>query len=235
MLHGENARGVSSTFFVIAHHSHPRDGIQPEVYRRHVARALRLLADAGREVGLHGNDRDRLGPPPLSADRADLEARAGSPVRGMRYHYLRCLYHETLAHLEQAGFEYDSSLAFAEHEGYRCGASFPFFPYSLREERPLRLLELPLAVMDTSLQGAQYRALPAADAEHVSRAILGTARASGGAAAILWHNLRFDRRAARGYDDAYWHLVEWAQGEGAFVGPAGVIVRRWRQSTEAAG
>ena len=232
MLDGENVRGVSSTFFVIAHHSHPRDGIQPRVYQRHVGRALRQLADARREVGLHGNDRDRLGPPSLIADRRDLEARAGSPVRGMRYHYLRCLYHETLAHLEQAGFEYDSSMAFAEHEGYRCGASFPFRPYSLREERPLRLLELPLAVMDTSLAGAQYRALAAAAAEHVSRAILSTAQASGGAAAILWHNLRFDRRAARGYDDAYWHLVEWAQAQGAFVGSAGAIVQRWRQSVE---
>jgi hypothetical protein len=231
MLGGEDRRGVSSTFFVIASHTHRQDGLQPGTYRKRIPAALELLRRGRREVGLHGNDADRNGAAAVAGDRDDLARRAGSEVSGMRYHYLRCLYHETLAHLEEAGLDYDSSLAFAEHEGFRCGVSFPFHPYSLSAERPLRLLELPLAIMDTSLHGAQYRALSAAAAERVSREVLGRARTAGGAAAVLWHNLRFDPRTAQGYDDVYWRLIDWARAEGALLTSASVIAHRWRERT----
>jgi peptidoglycan/xylan/chitin deacetylase (PgdA/CDA1 family) len=230
MLVGEDERGVTSTFFVIPSHGHRVDGNQPGTYRRRIPEALALLRDAGREVGLHGNDRDRRGGAALDDDRRDLERRAGAAVRGARYHYLRCLYHETLPLLDAAGIEYDSSLAFAEHEGFRCGASFPFHPYSLRGETPLALLEVPLALMDTGLQGAQYRALGAAEAERIALEILARVRAGAGGAALLWHNVRFDRRTAQGYDDVYWRLVDWVSASGGLATSAGDLAARWRSA-----
>jgi len=234
ILEGEDARRLSSTFYVIARHTAAVDGGQPETYARRIPDVLELLARGRREVGLHGNDADRLGAQPVAQDRADLALRAGQEVGGMRYHYLRCLYHETLTFLEQAGFAHDSSLAFAEHEGFRCGTSFPFHPYSLDEERPLQLIELPLALMDTTLQGARYRALEAPQAEAASQDVLDRARSAGGGIAMLWHNVRFDRRAAAGYDDVYWRLVDRAKADGAFVGSAGELVRRWQAATAGA-
>ena len=152
-------------------------------------------------------------------------------MRGIRYHYLRCLYHETLPLLERAGFDYDTSLAFAEHEGFRCGCSFPFRPYHLGEERPLDLVELPLAVMDGSLQEPHYRGLDAAGAERAAAAVLDRVGRSGGGVSILWHNNRFDRRAARGYDGVYWRLVDRALLEGAWATSADAVVARWREAT----
>jgi peptidoglycan/xylan/chitin deacetylase (PgdA/CDA1 family) len=233
LLRGEDERGVSSTFFVIARHTHKQDGNQPREYQRRIPVALDLLRHGGREVGLHGNDADRLGAGALAGDRALLEERAGVAVEGLRYHYLRCLYHDTLPLVEKAGFAYDTSLAFAEREGFRCGASFPFRPYCVDEERPLRLLEIPLAVMDTTLTQPQYRALDAADGERATRDVLATVARTGGGVAVLWHNQRFDRRSARGYDDVYWRLVDWARGEGAFVGTAAALARRWVERTGA--
>ena len=228
LLGGEDARGVTSTFFVIASHSHGQDGAQPRTYRRRIPAALDLLRRAGREVGLHGNDRDRLGVAPLDEDRRDLERRAGSAIRGVRYHYLRCLYHETLPLVDAARIAYDSSLAFAEHEGFRCGASFPFHPYRLGAERPLELLEVPLALMDTGLQGVQYRALGAAEAERVALEILERVRAGGGGAALLWHNVRFDERSAQGYDGVYWRLVDQVRAQGGSATSAWDLARRWK-------
>jgi hypothetical protein len=227
MLGGEDARGVTSTLFVIARHTHKRDGNQPEAYRRRLPEALSVLAGHRREIGLHGNDADRLGLDPLSGDRARLAHMAHAEVRGIRYHYLRCLYHTTLPLLERAGFSYDTSLAFAEHEGFRCGCSFPFRPYSLVEERPLDLVELPMAVMDGTLQQPHYRNLPARDAERAAAAVLGRVRASGGAASLLWHNNRFDPRLSRGYDEVYWKLVDGVRAHGGIATSAGSIVARW--------
>ena len=231
ILSGEDRRGVSSTFFVIARHTHKQDGNQPETYKRRIPEALRLVGEAGCEVGLHGNDADLRGVGPLSRDRDDLQARGGAAVTGIRFHYLRALYHETLPYLEAAGFDYDTSLAFAEHEGFRCGCSFPFRPYSLTDERPLDLVELPLAVMDGTLQEPHYRGLAAGDAEHAAASVLARAMRSGGAVGLLWHNNRFDRRVSRGYNGVYWRLVDQAQAHGAFCGRAADIVARWTQAT----
>ena len=231
ILGGEDERNVSSTFFVIARHTEAQDGNQPEVYRRRVPEALRLVRAAGREVGLHGNDADRLGVEPLTRDRDDLRERAGSEVTGIRYHYLRALYHETLPYLEAAGFDYDTSLAFAEHEGFRCGCSFPFHPYSLAEERALDLVELPLAVMDGTLQEPHYRALAAPDAEHAAATVLARTLRSSGAVSLLWHNNRFDPHVSRGYDEVYWRLVDQALVHGARCDRAAGIVARWREAT----
>lgn len=229
LLGGENARGVRSTFYFIARHTHRRDGPRGRDYDHRLPGAIELLNAESREVGVHGNDADRLSHADLRADRGRLEALVGRPVIGIRYHYLRCLYHETLPLLEKAGIEYDTSLAFAEHEGFRCGASFPFHPYSLDEERPLRLVELPLAVMDTSLANAKYRGLDATAGECAARAVLEHVRRAGGGISILWHNDRFDPESAAGWDWIYWHLVEAVGEQGGWAAPADEIVARWRE------
>ncbi len=231
IIEGEDARGVSSTFFVIARHTHKRDGNQPETYHKRLPAALRLLRKGEREVGLHGNDADRLGADEVGRDREALGRHAGVDVTGIRYHYLRALYHETLPFLETAGFTYDTSLAFAEHEGFRCACSFPFRPYSLAKDRPLRLVELPLAVMDGTLQEPHYRGLAAAEAEHAAASALSRALRSGGAVSLLWHNNRFDPRISRGYDAVYWRLVDQALAHGAVCGRAADIVARWQEAT----
>jgi hypothetical protein len=231
ILDGEDVRGVSSTFYVIARHTHKQDGNQPETYRKRIPEAIKLVGDADREIGLHGNDADRLFLGELEEDRHDLSGRAGRAVTGIRYHYLRAQYHETLPMLERAGFTYDTTLAFAEHEGFRCGCSFPFRPYCLAEERALDLVELPLAVMDGTLQEAHYRGLAAEDAEFAAASVLGRALRSGGAVSLLWHNNRFDRRVSRGYDKVYWRLLDQALAHGAWCTSADEIVRRWKEAT----
>ncbi len=228
ILNGEDVRGITSTFFVIARHTHRQDGSQPETYQRRIPEAIALLTRHDREIGLHGNDADRLDVDALLRDRGLLARSAQAEIRGIRYHYLRCLYHETLPLLEQAGFSYDTSLAFAEHEGFRCGCSFPFRPYSLAGERPLDLVELPLAVMDGTLQESHYRGLAAAEAEPAAAAVLGRALRSGGAVSLLWHNNRFDRRVSRCYDTVYWSLVDQALAHGAWLTSAGQIAAHWR-------
>lgn len=231
ILEGEEVRGVSSTFYVIARHTHRQDGNQPATYRRRIPEALKLVTDASREVGLHGNDADRSSLSDLEEDRHDLSGRAGRAVTGIRYHYLRAQYHETLPLLERAGFTYDTTLAFAEHEGFRCGCSFPFRPYYLAEERALDLVELPLAVMDGTLQEAHYRRLAAEDAEFAAASVLGRALRSGGAVSLLWHNNRFDKRVSRGYDKVYWRLLDQALSRGAWCTSAAEIVARWKEAT----
>lgn len=233
LIRREDAQGVDSSFFIIASHQERLDGVEPAVYRRRRQTLLRLLRRAGRETGLHGNSRDRVDPVALAEDRSRLKEMTAGAVEGIRFHYLRCLYHETLPLLEAAGFAYDSSLAFAEHEGPRCGLSFPFRPYLLAEDRPLDLVELPLVVMDGTLQERHYRSLPVAEGRTAAQRVLGAVRDVGGAAALLWHNTRLDPLIARGYGQVYWDLVDWAIAQGGVATSAREVLRQWRSEVAA--
>ena len=231
LLAREDRLGLSSTFFVLPGHSHRIDGSQPAVYMRRQPELLRLLRRHGREVGLHGNHRDGRDQAALAQDRAVLAERAEATLAGIRYHYLKCLYHETLPMLDRAGFAYDTSVAFAEHEGWRCGTSSPFHPYDLDRDRPLELIELPLALMDSTLQEKKYRALDAARALEVALGLAERLAASGGGSAVLWHHNRFHSHVGRGYGDVYWRLLEWAASHEGLLLPAGELVWRWRTLT----
>ena len=233
LLARERQEQIQSTFYVIPSHGHRSDGNDPADYLRRRPALLRLLRQYDCEVGMHGNERDPRDLEGPLADRAALAELAGRPITGIRFHYLRCLYHETLPLLERAGLLYDSSLAFAEREGFRCGCSFPFRPYSVAQERPLDLVELPLAVMDSSLQERHYRGLPADEALPAALAVLERLRTSGGAAAVLWHQNRFDEFLGRGYGEVYWRMAAWVAERGGATGTAEDLVRRWVAQTEA--
>jgi hypothetical protein len=221
----ERSLGTGSTYFIMASHRHRSDGADARAYARRRSTLVRLLRGYGREVGILGNERHGRDLAGLLADRATLATAAEAPVEGIRLCRLRCLYHETLPLLDAAGLVYDSSLAFPEHLGFRCGCSFPFHPYDIAHERPLGLVELPLAVAEATLQEQTRPSAEAAAAAALG--VLERVRLSGGAAAVLWRQERFDDRAGSGYGEVYWRIVHWALEQGGFAGSAAEVVRCW--------
>ncbi len=159
----ERARGAGSTFFVMAGHRHAADGASPETYDRLRPRLVETLRAGGAEIGLHGSYTAAEDPALLEGEKEALEALAG-PVAGQRYHYLRVDPHRNLEPLERLGFAYDSSLGFSDAIGFRAGIAHPFRPWDFSRDRPLDLVEIPLAVMDATFE-ERYLGLSARQAE----------------------------------------------------------------------
>jgi peptidoglycan/xylan/chitin deacetylase (PgdA/CDA1 family) len=206
VLEIERSSGAGSTFFVMAGHRHPADGPSPETYARLRPKLVETLLRGGAEVGLHGSYTAAEDTGRLAEEKRVLEELAG-PVVGQRYHYLRVDPARNLAPLEQAGFSYDSSLGFAGALGFRAGIAHPFRPWDLEADRPLDLIEIPLAAMDVTFD-RRYLALSARKAEPHFIALLEQAAARGGGFAVLWHTDRFDRWTAAGWDRLYKRLIE---------------------------
>jgi peptidoglycan/xylan/chitin deacetylase (PgdA/CDA1 family) len=202
----ERSHEARSTFFVMAGHRHRADGPSPETYQRLRPRLVETLLDGGAEVGLHGSYTAAEDAGRLVEEKAVLEA-LGGEVQGHRYHYLRVDPERNLAPLEQAGFAYDSSLGYAAAVGFRAGIAHPFRPWDPTSDRPLDLIEIPLAAMDVTFD-ERYLGLPATKAEPQLRALLEQAAERGGGFAVLWHTDRFDRATARGWDRLYERLIE---------------------------
>ncbi len=203
----EGERGSSSTYFVLAGHAHREDGFAPEAYDRLRPRLVETLLETGAEVGLHGSYTSAEDPVRLAAER-DVLAELAGDLAGQRYHFLRVDPHRNLAPLAELGFRYDSTLGFADRLGFRSGIMQPFRPWSEELGAPLPLVEIPLALMDTTLAEPRYLGLTPAEAEARAMALLDLAAERGGGFAILWHTNRFDAPTAAGWDRLYERILD---------------------------
>lgn len=203
----EAERGARSTYFVLAGHGHKEDGFAPEVYDRLRPRLVETLLDTGAEVGLHGSYTSAVDPLRLEREAKALQELAGE-LAGQRYHFLRVDPFTNLAPLAGLGFRYDSSLGFADAPGFRAGIAHPFRPWSEELAAPLPLVEVPLALMDTTLAEPQYLGLSAEQAEVRALSLLDRAAEDGGGFSILWHTNRFDRATAAGWDRLYERILD---------------------------
>jgi len=212
----EKSYASRSTFFFLAARRHRFDGRllggdYPPITPR-VAALCAWIEGQGWEVGLHGSYLSIDQPTYLSEEKRALERSAW--VRGVRQHYLRVDVGRTLSIMEAAGFRYDTSLGFNERLGFRASFSFPYYPYCLAEDRPYSLLEIPLAIMDATLnsQGLCYE-------EALERCVetLQVVRASGGCCAVLWHNSIFDAAQYAGYGTLYERVLGWIVEHGGWA------------------
>jgi hypothetical protein len=205
----------------MAGHRHAADGASPETYDRLRPRLVETLRSGGAEIGLHGSYTAAEDPARLAAEKEALEELAGD-VAGQRYHYLRVDPHRNLAPLERLGFAYDSSLGFSGAIGFRAGIAHPFRPWDLARDRPLDLVEIPLAVMDATFE-ERYLGLSAAQAEpHLIR-LLESAAERGGGFAVLWHTDRFDPASSQRWDRLYERLIDTVYGLGGACLTAGEL------------
>jgi glycosyltransferase involved in cell wall biosynthesis len=217
LLWTTSQRGLASTVYLIGRNLHPLDGTPRAVYERRRADLARAVRAAGGEVGLHASFASSEDGRALAAELRGLRAEVGGPVPGVRYHYLRFRYHETVRWLEDAGAEYDASLGFWERPGFAAGIARPFRPWIVGEERPADLRLVPLAVMDTTLHSAL--GLDAEAARDRALRVLDVVRRAGGAACLLWHNTYLADDRAPGYGPLWESLLDDLARRGATLGP----------------
>lgn len=72
------------------------------------------------------------------------------PIYGNRNHFLKFHINDHYQQIEKAGLQYDASLGFAEHYGFRNSFGRPFRPYNLTKNKPHSFIEYPLHLMDAT-------------------------------------------------------------------------------------
>jgi hypothetical protein len=107
---------------------------------------------------------------------------------GGRQHYLRWRNPDTWQNWDDAGLDYDASVGFADHVGFRAGTCREFPVFNLLTSRPLELREKPLVAMDRTLLDPSYMGLSAVACRARMQGLAATCRRFGGTLSILWHN-----------------------------------------------
>ncbi|WP_439883140.1 polysaccharide deacetylase family protein [Pontibacter sp. MBLB2868] len=148
---------------------------------------VQSIADTEHEVGLHGSFGTSNDLVQLKADMRKLPVQ----VNGNRFHYLCYQPEKTEQVLQQSKLQYDSTLGFAEHIGFRNSYCHPFYPFDFKNRKASPTLELPLYLMDTSLYNISYMHLKPSDVLAAVKPLVDEVKKFKGLFTLLWHNENF--------------------------------------------
>ena len=224
--------GLRSTFFVVPFKGRP--GFSPDGATKawravpygigEIEPEIRKAAANGSELGVHGIDAWR-DPAAGAEELRQLRTVTGQETVGVRMHWL---YFDSDSHttLEEAGFDYDSTWGYNEAVGYRAGTSQAFRPIHCK-----KLLELPLAIMDSALFSTGRMNLHTGEALQLCDGIVNNARQFGGALVINWHerSLAPERLWGRAYNELLRMIRRNERGWFTTTGEAAAWFR-WRRS-----
>ncbi|MFD2515532.1 polysaccharide deacetylase family protein [Pontibacter locisalis] len=148
---------------------------------------IQTMAETAHEVGVHGSFGTGNDLVQLKADIRKLPVQ----VKGNRFHYLCYQPEKTEQVLQQSKLEYDTTLGFAEHFGFRNSFCHPFYPFDFKNRKSSPYLELPLLLMDTTLYNIAYMDMKSSEVLEAVRPMIAEVKRFGGLFTILWHNENF--------------------------------------------
>ena len=196
--------GVYSIFyFMAAKASKFNDGYLP--IDKNLTRYYDKITESNMFIGLHGGYETYNDKLVYGTEKAALEQAIHTKVNKNRQHFLRFDVNCTYKILEDSGITYDSSLCYAEAEGFRAGTSHPFNPYNFETNQTYKLVEHPLIVMDVTL--TSYKNYTDSEALHSMKMLYDRVKAVGGEFHILWHNTYVDREPKR-FKNIYCSFLE---------------------------
>ncbi|MFT4679115.1 MAG: hypothetical protein ACI9RU_001887 [Litorivivens sp.] len=158
VLEAEKQRGFKSTSFfaVVNKHDKRGDANLDVIYSVHQPRfksVFERMKSEGFGIGVHSAYNAFQSEDQFSFEKSKLDAAAQCEVIGLRHHF----WHmgtdpkATLLKHEEAGFKYDSSIAFNDHLGFRYSTAFPFYPFHSGLKRKIDVLQIPVFCMDGNL------------------------------------------------------------------------------------
>jgi hypothetical protein len=208
----EGAEGFRSSFYLMSA-NYPLEKVRA---------AARALHAGGWEIGLHGDFGTHDSQAEMDKAVGRLTRGIGVRPRGLREHYLKFDFAKSWRIMEDAGFDYDTTPGNTDRLGFKLGLATPFHPPD-EGWRPMRLLELPLSLMDTTLWGYLKRSEEEGlrDVEES----MGAVERVEGLFNLLWHQESVRMKGGR----LYWKILKaLGRRKGVFVGSGADVARWWR-------
>jgi len=148
------------TFFFISKNKDKFDSFY-SLEEDRIKKILKLIDYRGHNIGLHGSYMSYNDEKKLSEEKKILETsleklKIKTPIEENRFHFLRWSNSSSINALEKSGFNFDSSIYYADQPGYRSGTSKNFNLFDLNKSKISNVIEKPLTMMDVSLFDKNY-------------------------------------------------------------------------------
>ena len=217
-------RGGTATYFFKSGGADPHD-VPYALDDPFVEERFGDLSALGFEIGLHPSYKTPDDRSMLEAEANRLQTVLGRNATAVRQHYLRYDPAKTPQIHDALEFGIDSTLGFAEHDGFRRGTCLPFQLYDLENDRALRTWEMPLTIMDSAL--FNRRQLGLTGALDVTHQLAGVCRRYGGVLVVLWHTILGDELEAPGWKRHFIDTLDHAAGSGAAIAGLSDALKGW--------
>jgi hypothetical protein len=234
----EESYGFRSTFFFFpdrASRYHTYDGPWYEYRDRvifegqciNVSDLIGDLVSRGWEVGLHGTFHSFDDSDELRRQKDQIEQVLGQTIFSVRQH---CLHFDTIMTpraQRKAGFKYDSTMGFNRMVGFRNGMAFPFYPFDLKKDEPLPILQIPLHIQDGALLRPDNLGLTPELALKHAKNLIDKVEQYNGMVTLLWHPHVFIDHLYPRWFWLYQELIKYIAAKEAWVAPIREIGTWW--------
>lgn len=202
ILNTEQYYGYKSSWFFLPKNNTLFDAdynIEDEDVVEIINKIYSLNNDIGLHISFNGNN-----PINISSELKRLKNTYSFIKNNTRAHFLKINIDSSFRDMYNASVETDCSFGFAKHEGYRNSYCFPFYPFDHEKQEIIPMLEIPLAIMDTTL--LTHKKMSYEEIFDTLELYLEETRKFGGILSILWHNSTFDEVYNPGIVTFYEHL-----------------------------
>ena len=145
----------------------------------------------GHYIGIHSTYNAYNQKEQFSKEKKELENNLDTRITYGRTHFLRFDVPTTWQIMEDNDLAWDSTMGFADREGFRCGSCYEYSVFNIITREKLKLKEKPLIVMDGNFVTYQ----PDLDQLDVRKKIiylLKKVKKYNGVFVFLWHNSSFN-------------------------------------------
>lgn len=204
LLKTSEKAGLKSHFYLMSVHARteilsPSDWLQYKDF----SETFKHYAERGHVVGFHPGYFTYNDGAQFHKEKVMLEQTLGMHINEGRHHYLMMKIPDTLQMWDEEGMNIDSTLSYADAEGFRCGTGDEFYYFDFLQRRQLNIKERPLIIMDGTL--LTYRKYDLKKAEQVITYYKEIGKKYQMPITILFHNsVFFDRK---GLKDLYQRVM----------------------------
>jgi len=161
----------------------------------------------GHHIGMHPTYDAYNNQTQFIKEKEELEKNLDTSITFGREHFLRFEVPTTWQIWEENGMKWDSTLSFADKEGFRCGVCYEYSVFNILTRKKLNLKEKPLIVMEGSFATYQPDIKPI-EMEKKIKYLINKVKKYNGDFVFLWHNSSFNTVQWQKYQDIYKRVLK---------------------------
>ena len=185
MLKVEEKYGIKAVYYFL-HNTYDHNNSRYDFKEKRILKLFESLKKARHEIGLHGTTGSMSNANELRLHLNSLRQNARCDIGGIRQHTLKYRVPQTSMLHNELNLRYDSSLYFADCEGFRNSYCLPFKLYDFEGDQMIYTWQLPLNLMEVTFLG--YKKGNNQDMTDSIDQLLNETKRFAGVFTLLWHN-----------------------------------------------
>jgi hypothetical protein len=159
------------------------------IHKKWTTRLIKKIVQRGHIIGFHPSYNTYNNKDLWKREYQRISSISPQPVKTGRQHYLRFTIPDTWQIWDDHNMEYDSTLAYSDRAGFRCGICDLYSVFNILSRKKLSLKEKPLIAMDASF--VEYQKYSPEKTKEQIIHLINVVKKYKGTFVLLWHNSSF--------------------------------------------